>query len=87
LIYIDYSSKHNELLKTANIKHLNMKRMKEMACEVFKFVNNIAQTIITKFIILICSKYSLRKDNTAIVPKANTSEYVLKSFKMKNELL
>ena len=27
-----------------------------------------------------CSQYSMRKDNTAVVPKANTSKYGLKSF-------
>ena len=43
-----------------------------MACEVFKIVNNIAPSFIQKLIMLKCSQYSMRKDNPAVVPKANT---------------
>ena len=39
LIYNDYSSTH--LLKTANTEHLQVKRIKEMACELFKFLKII----------------------------------------------
>ena len=79
-IYNDSSSTHHDLLKTANTEHLHVKRIKEMACEVFKIVNNIAPIVIPNLIILRCSQYSMRKDNTAVVPKANTSKYGLKSF-------
>ena len=51
-----------------------------MACEVFKIVNNIAPTFIQNLIMLKFSQYSMRKDNTAVVPKANTSKYGLKSL-------
>ena len=51
-----------------------------MACEVFKIVNNISPSFIQNLIIIKCSQYSLRKDNTAVVPKANTAKYGLKSF-------
>ena len=79
-IYNDHSSTHHDLLKTANTEHLHVKRIKEVACEVFKIVNNIAPTFIQNLIMLKCSQYSMRKDNTAVVPKANTSKYGLKSF-------
>ena len=61
-------------------EHLHVKRIKEMACEVFKIENNIAPRFIQNLIMLKCSQYSMRKDNTAGVPKANTSKYGLKSF-------
>ena len=51
-----------------------------MACEVFKIVNNIAPSFIQNLIIQTFSQYSMRKENTAVVPKANTSKYGLKSF-------
>ena len=51
-----------------------------MACDVFKSVNNIAPIVIQNLIMLKCSQYSMRKDNTAVDPKANTSKYGLKSF-------
>ena len=70
----------HDLLKTANTENLHVKRIKEMACEVFKIVNNIAPSCIQNLFVLKCSQYSMRKDKTAIVPKANTSKYGLKSF-------
>ena len=40
-----------------------------MSCEVFKIVNNIAPSVIQNLTMLKCSQYSMRKDNTAVVPK------------------
>ena len=37
---------------TKNTEHLHVKRIKEMACEVFKIVNNIAPTFIQNLIML-----------------------------------
>ena len=54
--------------------------MKEMACEAFIIVNNIAPTFSQNLIMLKCSQYSLQKDKTVDVPKENTSKYGLKSF-------
>ena len=79
-IYNDYSSTHHDLLKTANTEHLHVKRIKEMACKVFKIVNNITPSFIQNLIMLKCSQYSMRKNNTAVVPRANTYKYGLKSF-------
>ena len=78
-IYI-YISTHHDLLKTANTEHIHVKRIKETAREVFKIVNNIAPSFILNLIILKGSQYSMRKENTAVDPKANTSKYELKSF-------
>ena len=63
-IYNDYSSTRHDLLKTANTEHLHVKRIKEMACKVFKIVNNIAPSFIQNLIILRCSQYSMRNDNS-----------------------
>ena len=51
-----------------------------MACEVFKIVNNIAPSFIQKLIMLKCSQYSMRKDNPAVVPKANTDLKIICSW-------
>ena len=51
-----------------------------MACEVLNLFYNIAPSFIQNLIMLKCSQYYGRKDNTAVVPKANTSKYRLKSF-------
>ena len=61
-------------LETVNTENLHVKRMKEMGCDVFKIVNNIAPRFIQNLIMLKKnSQYSLRNDKTAVAPKAGTS--------------
>ena len=48
-IYNNYSSTHNDLLKTAGTQYLHVKRLKRMACEVFKIVNNMSPSFINPF--------------------------------------
>ena len=73
-VYNDYVSSHADLLKTAGAEYLHIKRVKEMAREVFKIVNNIAPTFIENLIALKQSKYSIRNDKPAVLPRANTTE-------------
>ena len=75
-----YISSHADLLKTAGAEYLHIKRVKEMALEVFKIVNNIAPTFIENIIALKRSQYSLRNDTSAVIPRANTTKYGLNSF-------
>ena len=79
-IYNNYSSTHNHLLKTAGTQSLHVKRLKHMACEVFKIVNNMPPSFITNLIEIKTSKYSMRRTKPAVVPKSKTSKYGLKSF-------
>ena len=79
-VYNDYISSHADLLKTAGADYLHIKRVKEMAREVFKIVNNIAPTFIENIIALKRSQYSLRNDKSAVIPRANTTIYGLNSF-------
>ena len=51
-VYNYYVSSHADLLKTAGAEYLHIKRVKEMAREVFKIVNNIAPTFIENLIAL-----------------------------------
>ena len=46
----NYSSTHNDLLKTAWIQYLHVKPLKRMACDVFKIVNNISPYFIKNLI-------------------------------------
>ncbi len=67
-VYNDYISSHADLLKTAGAEYLHIKRVKEMAREVFKIVHNIAPTFIENLIALKRSQYCLRNEKTAVVP-------------------
>ena len=79
-IYNNYSSTHNDLLNTAGTQYLHVKRLKRMACEVFKIVNNMSPSFIKNLIELKTSKYSMRRTKPVVVPKSRTSKYGLKSF-------
>ena len=71
---------HAVLLKASGAEYLHIKRVKEMAREVLKIVNNIAPTFIENLITLKRSQYSLRKDKSAVIPRANTTKYGVNSF-------
>ena len=82
-VYNYHVSSHADLIKTAGAEDLHIKRVKEMAREVFKIiiiVNNIAPTFIENLIGLKRSTYSLRNDKSAVIPRANTITYGLNSY-------
>ena len=66
-IYNNYSSTHSDLLQTAGTQYLHVKRLKPMACEVFKIVNNISPSFIKNLIELKTSKYSMRRTKPVVV--------------------
>ena len=66
-IYNNYSSTHNDLLKTAGTQYLHVKRLKRTS-----FIKNLIE--------LKTSKYSMRRTKPVVVPKSKTSKYGLKSF-------
>ena len=53
-IYNDYSSTHHDLLKTANTEHLHVKRITEMACEVFKIFEHVFSSAVHIFEYIVC---------------------------------
>ena len=73
-------SRRSPQVKTAGAEYLHIKRVKEMAREVFTIVNNIAPTFIENIIAVKHSQYSLRNDKSAVIPRTNTTKYGLNSF-------
>ena len=57
-----------------------MKRLKLMACEVFKIVNDLSPSFISDLIAIKHSQYSMRSIISACIPKARKPKYGLKSF-------
>ena len=64
---------HHDLLKTTNTEHLHVKSMKEMACEVFNIVNNIAPT----FLLKISSRIPCERTKLRLSQMAKTSKFEL----------
>ena len=79
-IYNNYTSSHADLLRAAGTEYLHTNRVKYMACEVFKIVNKISPLFIQYLIALKHTQYSMRQDNSAVVPPARPTKYGLKSF-------
>ena len=79
-IYNNYTSSHADLLRIAGTEYLHTDRTKYMACEVFKIVNKMSPLFIQDLIALKHTQYSMRQENSAVVPPARTTKYGLKSF-------
>ena len=79
-IYNNYSSSPSDLLKLSGTEYLHVTRLKLMACEVYKIVNDLTPSFISDLIAIKHSQYSMRRINSAFIPKARTTKYGLKSF-------
>ena len=73
-IYNNYSSSLSDLLKLSGTEYLHV------ACEVFKIVNDLSPSFIRGLVEIKHSQYSMRRINSAFIPKARTTKYGLKSF-------
>ena len=77
----DYSSSINDLLKSTNTQPLHVRRLKQMACEVFKIVNKLSPEYINDLVNIKPSTYNFRAERLAEVPRVNTTRYGLRSFR------
>ena len=77
----DYSSSINDLLKPTNTQPLHVRRLKQMACEVFKIVNKLSPEYINDLVNIKPSTYNFRAERLAEVPRVNTTRYGLRSFR------
>lgn len=77
----DYSSSLRDLLTSTNTLPLHVRRLKQMACEVFKIVNGMSPHFIRDLISLKSSNYNFRSNKTADIPRVNTTRYGLRSFR------
>ena len=77
----DYSSPINDLLKSTNTQPLYVRRLKQMACEVFKTVNKLSPEYINDLVNIKPSTYNFRAERLAEVPRVNTTRYGLRSFR------
>lgn len=77
----DFSSPLRDLLTSTNTQPLHVRRLKQMACEVFKIVNAISPNYIRDLVNLKASNYDFRSDRKADIPRVNTTRYGLRSFR------
>ena len=77
----DYSSSLKKLLSQTKTEPLHVKRLKMMACEVFKIVNKLSPEYIQDMISIKTSSYNFRGERKADIPRVNTTRYGLRSFR------
>ena len=80
-IYDDFESPLQDLLQKNGVLPLHISRMKLMAMEVFKIVNNIAPSYLHDLISLKPSTYVFRSEKQAQLPRVNSNRYGLRSFR------
>ena len=77
----DVTSSLPDLLKQTNTQPLHVRRMKLMACEVFKIVNDLSPKYINDLVNIKNSSYNFRSEKKAEVPGVNSTRYGLRSFR------
>ena len=77
----DYTSSLSTLLTTTNTQPLHIRRLKQMACEVFKIVNNMSPGYINDLVKIKTTVYDFRDQKKADVPRVNSTRYGLRSFR------
>ena len=77
------TSSLNYLLKSTNIQPLHVRRIKQMACDVFKIINKMSPEYINDLVEIKTSTYNFRAEKQAEVPRINATRYGLRSFRSK----
>ena len=81
-VYNDYSSTYLELVDKAKVPTLQVRRIRTMALETFKIINNLSPTCLNSLVRIKTSKYSFGYSNILDLPRVRTSStYGKKSFK------
>ena len=80
-VYEDFDSSYEELLNKAKIPTLHVGRLRIMALETFKILNNMSPPVLSSLVRLRDNiVYNLRYNNILQVPRVSTSNFGKKSF-------
>ena len=80
-VYDDYSSRYEALLKRAGLPTLHVRRLRTMATETFKILNELSPSVLSDLIIKKETKYSFRYKNILDIPHVRTSRFGKSSFR------
>ena len=80
-VYDDFKLTYEEL-NNANIPFLHIKRIRTMAVETFRILNDMSPPVLSDLVrIRDCSSYNFRYQNVLQVPQVCTTKYGKKSFR------
>ena len=77
----DFTSSLQDLLSSTSTDPLHVRKMKQMATEVFKIVNDMSPEYIKDLITIQNSSYNFRRENQASIPQVKSTRYGLRSFR------
>ena len=81
-VYDDFKSTYEELLNKANIPFLHIKKIRTMAVETFRILNDMSPPALSDLVrIRDCSSYNFSYQNVLQVPQVRTTKYGKKSFR------
>ena len=80
-IYQDYNSIYDILLDKSKLPSLKVKRLRAIALEAFKILNNQTPVYLNDFLTYKPHSYSFRFTNTVEIPQVRTSSYGVRSFR------
>ena len=83
-IYQDFSSSYDDLIERAGVSTLEMRRMRQLAIEVFKILAGDRPTYMSNLVIPKNSKYSCRYSNLLEVPSVQSEKHGKNSFRFKS---
>ena len=80
-VYEDFDSSYEELLDKAKIPTLHVRRLRTMALETFKILNNMSSPVLSNLVKLRDnSAYNFRYNNILQVPRVRTTKFGKTSF-------
>ena len=80
-IYEDYNTSYEDLLETAKVPSLEIRRLRIMAIETFKILYNLSPSCLNDLVCFKNNKYSFRYVNILDIPRVRTTTYGKRSFR------
>ena len=80
-VYEGFSSSYEDLLQKPGLPSLRIRRMRTMAIEVFKIVNEMCPPVLANLVEKRSSSYNFRYSNILQVPTVHTSTFGKRSFR------
>ena len=80
-IYNDYSTPYSDLLHRVDLPSLQIRRIRSMAIETFKIINEISPPLLNDLIVKRQSTINFRYTNILQIPQVRTTTYGKNSFR------
>ena len=77
----DFSSSYDDLLQNTGLPSLHIRRMRIMAIEVFKILNEMCPPVLANLVEKRSSSYNFRYSNSLEVPTVHTNTLGKRSFR------